>query len=100
MVCGYIYFFFVDTEVENNHDFIPSEPWDDDNFCTDHVDEGHACSDVEESVNLVDKPRQVCSLLSFFPFKLSISIKELVYSTFNSYVLSGFVLFSLTRSKH
>ncbi|XP_039847809.1 condensin complex subunit 2-like isoform X3 [Panicum virgatum] len=48
-----------DTEVENNHDFIPSEPWDDDNFCTDHVDEGHACSDVEESVNLVDKPRQV-----------------------------------------
>jgi len=39
-----------DTEVENNHDFIPSEPWDDDNFCTDNVDEGHACSDVESVI--------------------------------------------------
>ncbi|XP_025819043.1 condensin complex subunit 2 [Panicum hallii] len=48
-----------DTPVENNDDFIPSETWDDDNFCTNHVDEGHTCSDVEESVNLVDKPRQV-----------------------------------------
>ncbi|CAL4963329.1 unnamed protein product [Urochloa decumbens] len=48
-----------DTPVENNDEFMPSEPWDDDNFCTDHVDEGHACSDVEEPVNLINKPRQV-----------------------------------------
>ncbi|KAK8452888.1 hypothetical protein SEVIR_5G191200v4 [Setaria viridis] len=48
-----------DTPVENNDNFMPSEPWDDDNFCTDHIDEGHACSDVEEPVNLINKPRQV-----------------------------------------
>ncbi|KAG8051727.1 hypothetical protein GUJ93_ZPchr0001g31443 [Zizania palustris] len=44
---------------ENNDDFIPSEPWDDDNFCNDHVDEGNAHSDVEEAVSLITKPRQV-----------------------------------------
>nr|CAB3477281.1 unnamed protein product [Digitaria exilis] len=48
-----------DTPADNNDDFIPSEPWDDDNFCNDDVDEGHACSDVEEPVNLINKPRQV-----------------------------------------
>ncbi|XP_062212521.1 condensin complex subunit 2-like isoform X2 [Phragmites australis] len=49
----------LDDPVENNDEFTPSGPWDDDNFCTDHVDEGHACSDVEEPVNLINKPRQV-----------------------------------------
>ncbi|KAJ1283725.1 hypothetical protein BS78_03G148400 [Paspalum vaginatum] len=48
-----------DTPVDNPDDFIPSEPWDDDNFCTDHVDGAHACSDVEELINLINKPRQV-----------------------------------------
>nr|CAB3473230.1 unnamed protein product [Digitaria exilis] len=47
------------TPADNNDDFIPSEPWDDDNFCNDDVDEGHACSDVEEPVKLINKPRQV-----------------------------------------
>jgi hypothetical protein len=36
-----------------------SGPWDDDNLCNDHVDEGNAGSDVEEPVNLIAKPRQV-----------------------------------------
>uniref|UniRef100_A0A0D9V1R4 Condensin complex subunit 2 n=1 Tax=Leersia perrieri TaxID=77586 RepID=A0A0D9V1R4_9ORYZ len=44
---------------ENNDDFIPSDPWDDDNYCNDHVDEGNAASDVEEAVDLISKPRQV-----------------------------------------
>lgn len=47
----------LDAPVDNFDDFNPSEPWDDDNFCADH--EGHACSDVEEQVNLINKPRQV-----------------------------------------
>ena len=38
---------------------MPSGPWDDDNLCNDHFDEGNADSDVEESVNLIAKPRQV-----------------------------------------
>ncbi|XP_066311943.1 condensin complex subunit 2 [Miscanthus floridulus] len=49
----------LDAPVDNDDDFIPSEPWEDDNFCTDHVDEGYVCSDVEEPVNLINKPRQV-----------------------------------------
>ncbi|KAK3160964.1 hypothetical protein QOZ80_1BG0069490 [Eleusine coracana subsp. coracana] len=49
----------LDDAVEDNDDFIPSGPWDDDNFCSDHVDEGHAYSDVEEPVSLINKPRQV-----------------------------------------
>jgi condensin complex subunit 2 len=47
-----------DDPVDNNEDFIPSGPWDDDNF-GDHVDEGHSYSDVEETVSLINKPRQV-----------------------------------------
>lgn len=64
MVCME-YIFFVDTPTDNNDDFIPSEPWDDDNFCNDNVDEGHACSDVEDPINLINKPRQVCSSFYF-----------------------------------
>lgn len=60
--------------MENNDDFMPSEPWDDDNFCTDHIDDGNAYSDIEEPVNLINKPRQVCSLINTF------SLEELVYS--------------------
>ena len=40
--------------MDNNDDFSPSKPWDGDNFCTDHVDKGYICSDVEEPVNLID----------------------------------------------
>lgn len=43
----------------NDDDFIPSGPWDDDNLCSDHADEGNADSDIEEPVNLITKPRQV-----------------------------------------
>ncbi|TVU33960.1 hypothetical protein EJB05_15779, partial [Eragrostis curvula] len=48
-----------DDPVDNNEDYIPSGSWDDDNFCTDDVNEGHSYSDVEEPVSLINKPRQV-----------------------------------------
>uniref|UniRef100_A0ACD5VR97 Uncharacterized protein n=1 Tax=Avena sativa TaxID=4498 RepID=A0ACD5VR97_AVESA len=44
---------------DNNDDFMPSGPWDDDNSGNDNFDEGNAGSDVEEPVNLIAKPRQV-----------------------------------------
>lgn len=44
---------------ENTDDFIPSEPWDGDDFCNDHVDEGNGDTDVEDAVDLITKPRQV-----------------------------------------
>lgn len=77
--------------MDNNDDFIPSEPWEDDNFCNDHIDEGHVCSDVEEPVNLINKPRQVCSLLILFPFIIFVFPWELVY--FDSSVVFCFCLF-------
>ncbi len=46
---------------ENTDDFIPSEPWDGDDFCNDHVDEGNGDTDVEDAVDLITKPRQVRS---------------------------------------
>ncbi|KAL6608069.1 hypothetical protein ACP70R_041132 [Stipagrostis hirtigluma subsp. patula] len=49
----------LDDPMENNDEFIPSGPWDDNSMCDDHVDEGNVCSDVEEPVNLINKPRQV-----------------------------------------
>ncbi|KAL6884596.1 hypothetical protein ACP4OV_010532 [Aristida adscensionis] len=49
----------LDEPLENNDEFIPSGPWDNNNMCGDHVDEGNACSDIEEPVNLINKPRQV-----------------------------------------
>lgn len=49
----------LDDSRDNNDDFMPSGPWDDDNLGNDHVDEGDAASDVEEPVNLIAKPRQV-----------------------------------------
>ncbi|XP_047060141.1 condensin complex subunit 2-like isoform X1 [Lolium rigidum] len=49
----------LDDSRDNNDDFMASGPWDDDNLCNDHLDEGNAASDVEESVNLIAKPRQV-----------------------------------------
>ncbi|WVZ70230.1 hypothetical protein U9M48_018910 [Paspalum notatum var. saurae] len=49
----------LEAPVDDPDDFIPSEPWDDDSFCNDHVDGAHACSDVAEPVNLINKPRQV-----------------------------------------
>lgn len=74
-------FLVVDAPVDNDDDFIPSEPWEDYNSCTDHIDEGHVCSDVEEPVNLINKPRQVSSLFYLFPFKIFVSPWELVYLT-------------------
>jgi hypothetical protein len=53
-----LYPLLIDDSRDNNDDFMPSGPWDDDNLCNDHVDEG-AGSDVEEPVNLIAKPRQV-----------------------------------------
>jgi hypothetical protein len=58
--------------VDNNEDFISSGPWDDDSF-GDHVDEGHAYSDVEETLSLINQPRQVCFLFHSFTFKVLVS---------------------------
>lgn len=49
----------LDDSRDNNDDFMPSGPWDDDNLCNNNADEGNADSDVEEPVNLIAKPRQV-----------------------------------------
>jgi hypothetical protein len=48
---------------------IPSGPWDDDSF-GDQAYDGHSYSDVEETVSLINKPRQVCFFLlcMFFYF--------------------------------
>ncbi|KAL6882139.1 hypothetical protein ACP4OV_011611, partial [Aristida adscensionis] len=45
--------------LENNDEFSPSGPWDNNSMCGDPVDEGNACSDIKEPVNLINKPGQV-----------------------------------------
>uniref|UniRef100_A0A0A9CK64 Condensin complex subunit 2 n=1 Tax=Arundo donax TaxID=35708 RepID=A0A0A9CK64_ARUDO len=66
----------LDDPVENNDDFTASGQWDDDNFGTDYVDEWHACSDVEELENLINKPRQV-HLVLFFLLRYSFPCRNL-----------------------
>ncbi|KAF0920431.1 hypothetical protein E2562_034903, partial [Oryza meyeriana var. granulata] len=58
-------FYLIDGLRENNDDFIPSEPWNGEKFCDDHVDQGNADSDVEEAVDLITEPRQEGVLLLF-----------------------------------